>query len=109
MKSLRLTALFILTLFAQSVFAQSKTDTIKVWGNCGMCKKRIETAANVSGVSSADWNVKSKLLTLSFDSTRVTLADSQKKIASAGHDTPGFTAADSIYIKLSRRTSTLKI
>ena len=33
-------------LFSSTSFAQEvNTDTVKVWGNCGMCKKTIETAA----------------------------------------------------------------
>ncbi|MFA5818076.1 MAG: hypothetical protein WC854_02210 [Bacteroidales bacterium] len=29
--------------------AQQKTESFKVWGNCGMCKNRIEKAAKTEG------------------------------------------------------------
>ena len=41
-----------------SLIAQDfKTEKFKVYGNCGMCEKRIEKAASsVDGVSKADWD-----------------------------------------------------
>ena len=48
-KVLSLTGLFLIG--AITVFAQSKTEKLKVYGNCGMCENRIETAAkSVDGV-----------------------------------------------------------
>ena len=46
-------------LFSTSMFAQ-KSEEIKVWGNCGMCKKVIETAALKAGASTASWSEKPK-------------------------------------------------
>lgn len=34
----------------------TKTEIFKVWGNCGMCKARIEKAVKEEGATSADWN-----------------------------------------------------
>ena len=40
---------------------ESKTEEFKVFGNCGMCKSRIEKAAKaVDGVSMAEWDKKTK-------------------------------------------------
>lgn len=41
-----------------SVFGQkTKTEEFKVYGNCGMCKNRIEKAVKaLEGISAADWN-----------------------------------------------------
>lgn len=75
----------------------TKTETIKVSGNCEMCKTRIEKAAKVEGVSKAEWNVKTKVLTLVYDSSKVKSDDVQKKIAAAGHDTPKFKASAKAY------------
>lgn len=75
----------------------TKTETIKVSGNCEMCKARIEKAAKVEGVSKAEWNVKTKVLTLAYDPSKVKSDDVQKKIAAAGHDTPKFKAGDKAY------------
>jgi copper chaperone CopZ len=75
----------------------TKTKTIKVSGNCGMCKARIEKAAKIDGVSKADWNKETKILTLVYDPSKVKSDDVQKKIASVGHDTEKFKADDKAY------------
>ena len=80
--------------------ASSKTDTIKVSGNCDMCKTRIEKAAKIEGVSKAEWNHKTKLLTLQYNPLKVKSDDIQKKIAAAGHDTEKFKADDKVYNSL---------
>ncbi len=77
------------------------SDTIKVWGNCGMCEKTIEKAANsVKGVVSADWNQETNLLILTFNATKTSSKDVQKAIAAAGYDTQDIKADDKAYNKL---------
>ncbi len=99
-----LTVVISLSSFAQmhdqSKMATTKTETIKVWGNCDMCKSRIENAANVEGVSKAVWNVKTKMLTLVYNPTKVKSDDIQKKIAAVGHDTEKFKASNNTYKSL---------
>lgn len=63
-----------------------KTETIKVSGNCEMCKARIEKAAKTDGVSKAEWNIKTKTLSATFDPAKTNIETIGKKIASAGHD-----------------------
>jgi hypothetical protein len=47
--------MFVLGTF--TAFAGEKTEKFKMYGNWGMCEKRIEKADNsVDGVQSADWN-----------------------------------------------------
>jgi membrane-bound lytic murein transglycosylase B len=75
----------------------TKTETIKVSGNCDMCKTRIEKAAQIEGVSKATWDKKSHLLTLVYDPAKVKSDDVQKKIASVGHDTEKYKADDKVY------------
>jgi mercuric ion binding protein len=77
--------------------ASVKTETIKVSGNCDMCKARIEKAAKIEGVSKAEWNDETKLLTLEYDPMKVKSEDVQKKIAAVGHDTEKFKADDKTY------------
>ena len=79
---------------------QTKTDTIKVYGNCGMCKARIEKAAKVDGVSKAEWSDETKLLSLVYDPAKVKNDDVQKAIAGVGHDTEKFKADDKVYASL---------
>jgi copper chaperone CopZ len=80
--------------------ASSKTETIKVLGNCSTCKAKIEKAAKVDGVSKASWDTDSKLLTLVFDPSKVKSDDIQKKIAAVGYDTEKFKGDDKAYAKL---------
>jgi mercuric ion binding protein len=77
-----------------------KTASIKVWGNCDLCKARIENAAKVDGVSKAEWNAETKELTLEYNPSVVQNIDIQKKIAAVGHDTEIFKADDNAYDKL---------
>jgi len=106
---------FIATLFAVAIasssFAQmdkkshdhskmavaTKTETFKVLGNCGMCKTRIEKAAKIEGVSSAVWDAKTQMLTLTYNPSKVKVEDVQKKIAAVGHDTEKCKADDKTY------------
>ena len=80
--------------------ASTKIESIKVSGNCGMCKERIEAAAKVEGVSKADWNKDTKMLTLAYNPSKVKSEDIQKKIAAVGHDTEKYKADDKVYAKL---------
>ena len=75
----------------------TKTETIKVSGNCESCQVRIEKAAKVDGVSKASWDKTTKLLTLVYDPAKVKSDDIQKKIAAVGHDTEKFKADDKAY------------
>ena len=89
-----------MTFLSNSVCAQTKTDSIKVWGNCMMCKQRIEQAAAAHGVASVLWNVKSKSLTISYNPKKIKLDDIQKNISAAGHDTQKFVANETAYNNL---------
>ncbi|MDP4189059.1 MAG: cation transporter [Bacteroidota bacterium] len=77
-----------------------KTEHIKVFGNCNSCKARIESAANLPGVSKAQWNSATKILTVVYDPAKVKSDDIQKKIASVGHDTQKYKANNKTYSSL---------
>jgi len=65
-----------------------KMTTFGVRGNCGMCKKTIEKAANsVDGVSKADWIKDKKMMMVSFDSSKTNEMMIQKAVAASGYDT----------------------
>ncbi|MDF2191339.1 heavy-metal-associated domain-containing protein [Paraflavitalea sp. CAU 1676] len=102
MKKLAFLILAVVAAFThQTALAQdSKTETFKVYGNCGMCKKRIEKSATGEGISKAEWNVETKIMTVVYDPAKTSNAAIQKKIAAVGHDTEKEKAADSIYNKL---------
>lgn len=85
-----------------SVFANvAKTEKIKVYGNCGMCKSRIEKAAkSVEGVSKASWNDAKGILTVTFDDSKATVAKIEGAVSKAGHDTDHAKADDKTYNSL---------
>jgi copper chaperone CopZ len=74
-----------------------KTETLKVWGKCDKCKARIEKIALTSGTTTADWNVKTKLLTVNFDPARTSVDYISNKLAKAGYDTENYKAKDKAY------------
>jgi len=85
------------TSFAQKTDHSKKTESIKVSGNCESCKERIEKAVKVEGVTKADWNMKTKVLTFVYDPSKVNVDNIQKRIAAVGHDTPKYKAANNVY------------
>lgn len=89
-----------LIMLSVSVNAQTKIDTIKVSGECGMCKSRIQKTLKIDGITSATWDIETKLLIVSYDVSKISNDDIQKKIAAAGHDTEKYTAEDKVYEKL---------
>ena len=66
----------------------------------GMCKKRIDKAAAVDGVSKANWNKDTKIMSVTYDASKVSMDAIQKKIAGVGYDTEKFTADDKAYNQL---------
>lgn len=94
--------LFFLTLgmFSCKTGTSEKTETFKVWGNCEKCKVAIETACNLDGVSEKNWNVESTLMTVKFDTTKITLDGIQQSIAKAGYDNDTYYGDDYAYGKL---------
>ena len=91
----------VLALISASVKAQITTQTLKVNGECSMCKKTIENACyGVKGLKTAEWNEDSLTLTVSFDSTKTTPTAILKRVAMVGYDSEQFKAADKVYLKL---------
>lgn len=78
----------ILLIGVFGVFAQNQNESFWVAGNCDMCEERIEAAAlALNGVDAAEWNTKNKMLTVSFDNSKVKLSQVHAAVATAGHDT----------------------
>jgi periplasmic mercuric ion binding protein len=110
MKTVKIIIIALLvTALGSGLFARSenlskevatKTETLKVSGNCGMCKSRIEKAAKLDGVSKADWDSKSKLLTVIFDPAKTNIDEVGKKVAAVGHDNEKAKAEDKTYNSL---------
>ncbi|OFY98691.1 MAG: hypothetical protein A3K10_04655 [Bacteroidetes bacterium RIFCSPLOWO2_12_FULL_31_6] len=77
------------------------TETFKVWGNCDMCKTTIEKSLkSVDGIKSAKWNVETKMITVKFETSKLTLERIKKTITASGYDTEEFKASNEVYEKL---------
>lgn len=94
--------LFFALIFSFKIQAQTTvtTSTISVKGNCGECKERIENAADIKGVKNSNWDKDKKILTVTFDSKKVTLIQIEEAIANAGHTTANKVADAKSYKKL---------
>ncbi len=116
MKTLSLFAAILFSIFAinTSTAQTAKTETIKVWGNCGMCKTTIEKAAKSAGAKTASWNDESKELQVTYAEKKTSSAKIQEAIAKSGYDTQDFTAEKTVYdnlhgcCKYDRKESTAK-
>ena len=83
--------LICFTTQAQDVQKEKKNKNAKISfevnGICGMCKKRIETAAlKTKGVKFAIWDVKSHQMNLIMDERKTDVTTIQKNIMAVGHD-----------------------
>ena len=59
-----------------------------VKGNCKMCKSNIETAAlSLNGVLKADWDFKTKQVSLVYDDQMVDLSSIHQSISNSGYGT----------------------
>jgi copper chaperone CopZ len=98
--------LALVSLFAFSsaaAVAGEKKETLKVWGNCGMCKKTIESALKgVDGVASASWDKKTKVLSVTFDDAKISLKEIEEKVAATGYDTQNAKGSDEAYKNLDK-------
>ena len=65
-----------------------------------MCKSRIEKTVTAEGGSNASWDVKTPILTVSFDPSKTSKEALSRKLASVGHDTEKFKSTDEVYEKL---------
>ncbi len=86
-----------------SSFAQisnSKTETVKIYGNCDKCKATIETAGSIKKVAAVAWNENTKMAEITYDSKKTNPDEILKRIALAGYDNEKFLAPDDVYAKL---------
>ena len=69
-----------------------------VRGNCGMCKKTIEKAANsVDGVAKATWDVDKKKIDVTFDDSKTDATAIHNAIAASGYDTEKVSGSEEAY------------
>jgi mercuric ion binding protein len=87
---------------AQDIKEEKKNKNARVAfevdGICGMCKKRIETAAlKTKGVKFATWDVKTHQINIILDERKTSLKTIKENITNVGHDVKGLKASDKAY------------
>ena len=96
MKKLR--NIILILVFALRANAQTINDTIVVYANCEHCVDRIEGVLKPTvGILSARMDVSARKLFVSYNSQTITNDQIQKIVASIGHDTKDYRAADNTY------------
>jgi copper chaperone CopZ len=103
MKSLHKIVMAILVLLSGISNAQiknAKTETVKIFGNCGMCETKIEKVGSIKNIAKVDWDMDSKIATLTYDESKTNQDEILKRIALAGYDSEKFLAPDTAYANL---------
>ena len=77
------------------------SHTFSVSGSCGMCSGRIlRVVEQIDGVSNATYDLDKQELTLTIDTTKVSLLQVKQAIAAKGHDTDEVKAENATYDNL---------
>ncbi|MCB9261820.1 MAG: heavy-metal-associated domain-containing protein [Flavobacteriales bacterium] len=86
--------MLVLALCAVAFSAQSKSVLIefKVEGQCGSCKKRIEKALDLPGISYASWDVNTKIMTVRYNDAKFGENDIHQIISELGYKTSKLSA-----------------
>ena len=102
MKTIIIMAIAISCIFsnAKAQIKNPETDSAKIYGNCGMCKTKIEKAGNQKNISQVVWNEETGIAAITFDATKTSKDDILKKIAFVGYDSDLFKATEATYNKL---------
>jgi len=78
----------------------AKTETVKIYGNCDICKTSIEKAGNLKKVAEVSWNKDTKMASITYDAKKTNQDEILKRIALIGYDSDKFLAPDNAYAKL---------
>lgn len=100
MKGAILLFLFFTISSCDAQIKNAKTEEVTIYGNCGMCEKKIETAGNVKNISKVEWDKDNKLAKITFNSNKTSVEEILKRIAAVGYDSDKFRASDEVYNNL---------
>ena len=99
-KNIMVATFVLLSTTINAQIKNSKTETVKIYGNCGMCETKIEKAGTIKKVATVDWNQETQMATLTYDATKTNQDEILKRIALAGYDSDKFLAPDDVYNNL---------
>ena len=78
----------------------AKTENVKIYGNCEMCKSTIEKAGNLKKIAVVDWDKNTKIATITYDTSKTNLDEVVKRISLSGYDSDNFRAPEKAYKNL---------
>lgn len=94
------TCLMLLSTLSFAQLKNAKTETAKVNGNCGMCKRTIEKAGNVKNEAQVVWDADNQRASITYDTEKTSMDTVLKRIAQAGYDNEKYLAPDNVYAHL---------
>jgi len=94
------TCLILLSTLSFAQIKNAKTETAKVNGNCGMCKRTIEKAGNVKNEAQVVWDADNQRASITYDAEKTTMDTVLKRIAQVGYDNEKYLAPDEVYANL---------
>ncbi len=97
MKNILLMLPFFFAVISTQAKEKAEQIQFKVNGNCDMCKARIEKAAKINGVKSAEWDEQTHFIIVKFMPSKTNKTAIQQHIAAAGYDTEDVIASDEAY------------
>lgn len=100
MKTIFISLFILFSIIAYGQTSKTVKTEIKVYGNCGMCKVRIEKALDRTGIKAATWDTKTKMLSVVYNSSKLSELQIHSFIAAVGHDTDKAKASSETYAKL---------
>jgi len=94
------TCFVLLSTLSIAQIKNAKTETAKVNGNCGMCKRTIEKAGNVKNEVQVVWDADNQRASITYDPEKTTVDTVLKRIAQVGYDNEKYLAPDDVYRNL---------
>lgn len=94
--------LLLSTTISSAQIKNAKTETVKIYGNCEICKAKIEKAGNIKKTAKVDWNPETGLATITYDTAKTNVNELLKLIALAGYDSDKYLAPSKSYSKLDK-------
>ena len=104
MKTIQILTLLVACLTMSFVASSQtvRTESFTVSGECGMCKKKIESAAKQAGATEASWSPQTRVIKVTYNAASGNVINIKQAIANVGYDTPGFRAPDDVYNSLDK-------
>ncbi|SEL14542.1 DUF3347 domain-containing protein [Parapedobacter koreensis] len=92
--------LFASVLVQAAQVSPTQTVSVRIAGNCGLCKKTIENSGSKKGEAAVSWDGDTQMATITYDPAVTTPDDVLKRVAYAGYDNERYLAPAEAYAEL---------